>query len=194
MAVASAWGSPGPPARATAASRPRSQFPIAGVGPPPDAPLPQVASAEIQPGGAIIAGRPTQVAVVLRPKAAWEPGAFTMPDRLFVQVRIPRGATLASVPATLADAAEGRYLATITLPDPGPYILEVAATADFLERGPIRGVDRARHCDPRRGGHAGPGAGSGGTSDGPGPIVPAVLLLVAVLLVGGLVLVVRRSS
>ncbi len=170
-----------------------SLFPIAGVGPPPDAPLPQVASAEIQPGGAIVAGRPTQVAVVLRPKAAWEPGTFTMPDRLFVEVRIPRGATLASVPATLEDAAQGRYVATISLPDPGPYILEVAATADPSSAVSFDASIARVTAIPADEATAAPPSASGAT-DGAGPIVPAVLLLVALLLVGGLVLVVRRTS
>jgi hypothetical protein len=171
-----------------------SLFPIAGVGPPPDAPLPQVASAEIQPGGAITAGRPTQVAVVLRPKAAWEPGSFTMPSRLFLQARIPRGATLASVPATLADAAEGRYLATITLPEPGQYILEVAATVDSQGSGSFEASTARITAIPAEEVTPAPTSGSGEGSDDSGLIVPAVLLLVAVALLGGLVLVVRRSS
>jgi hypothetical protein len=169
-----------------------SLFPIAGVGPPPDALLPQVARAEIQPGGAIVAGRPTQVAIVLRPKAAWEPGTFTMPDQLFVQARIPRGATLASVPATLADAAEGRYLATVTLPDPGEYILEVAATADSPSAAAFEGSTARVTAIPAE--ESTPAPATGRASDSSGFIVPAVLLLVAILLVGGLILVVRRSS
>ena len=103
-------------------------LPIGGTGPPTGAPLPLVAAAEIEspPAGSLVAGRATEVDIVLRPNVPWG-DAFTMPDTLVLQVRVPRGPVLLDAPARLIDAASGRYRASVTLPDASQYVLQVAS-------------------------------------------------------------------
>jgi hypothetical protein len=100
-------------------------FPIGGVGPPPDAPLPSIAQAEIVMDGTPTAGQPTRVSIHLQPNEGWSGETFATPDQLILQVREPRAEVIDQVPAPLG-ALPLRYEAELTLTEPGDYVLEVA--------------------------------------------------------------------
>lgn len=101
---------------------------IVGVGPPPGMLLTQIATATIQsPIDPVIAGRPFTLEIELSPKADWEPGTFSFPDTLDLDVREPRGPSVAMAEATLVDAEGGMYRAEVTLPEAGRYVLQVVA-------------------------------------------------------------------
>jgi hypothetical protein len=108
-------------------------FEVAGVGPPPDSPITLIATAAIlPPASEVVAGRPFELDVSLTPNADWEPGAFQFPASLLVDVREARGESIAVVPATLDDPAQGIYRATVTLPNAARYVLQVSTDANDL--------------------------------------------------------------
>jgi hypothetical protein len=179
-------------------SRFDSFFDMAGVGPPPDAPLPKIAAAKVQAPAVPTVGEPASVAIVLTPKVAWGPDVYTPPDRLVLRVRVPRGDVMQEVPAPLTDAATGLYEATVTLAEPGPVVLEAAVTEDaavdqvFQASGATTTVVPPAEATPV----ASPDAPSAGA---PSPAAsPNLFLVVGLLLMGslvlGLLLIGRRSS
>lgn len=103
-------------------------YAIAGVGPPPAAPLPAIATAAIEaPGIPLSAGRTLVVGISLTPRADWATGTFVYPSSLRLVIREPRGADLDVVAAIGSD---GSYEATVVLPAAGEYALQAAATGD----------------------------------------------------------------
>lgn len=113
-------------------------YPVAGVGVPPDAPLPLVAEAAISLASEPVAGRPVDVVIELTPKAAWEPGALKFPDQLVVQVRKPRGPVVEDVPAVPSTESHGTYVATATFPE-SDVVLQVA-TREQASAGDVFGT------------------------------------------------------
>jgi hypothetical protein len=101
-------------------------YAIAGVGPPPEAPLTLVATSQITARDVLAAGRPARVEITLLPRVNWPSGALKPPTTLALRARIPRGGSVAEVPATLTDPDTLTYEATIAIPDPGVYVLEAA--------------------------------------------------------------------
>ena len=152
-------------------------------------------AAEIQspPPGSLVAGHATEVDIVLRPNVPWG-DAFTMPDTLVLQVRVPRGPVLLDAPARLIDAASGRYRASVTLPDAAQYALQVAsgpnATPVDTFATSLKNVVAAEA--PAATAAPTPAAPErGGDQTG---LLPLALLAVSGAMVVGLVLVVRHSS
>jgi hypothetical protein len=168
-------------------------FPIAGIGPPPDAPLPLIARAEIEPPTAIVAGRDADVGIVLRPRADWPADVFALPDRLVLQARIPRGPTVVNAPARLVDRTSRRYLATVNLPDPGPYILEAASSPDATGAD-LFATSLVTVTVQPAGEATGPPAPGTPTASSQADLLPLALVAIAVLIVGALVFVVRREA
>jgi hypothetical protein len=105
-------------------------YPIAGVGPPPDASPPMVAEATIEVVESIAAGTSTEVTIRLTPNTDWDEGAFAVPDGLVLQVRQPRGGVLDELPAPLLDADDLAYRASLSLAEPGEFVLQAASTAN----------------------------------------------------------------
>jgi hypothetical protein len=110
----------------TSCRRAETIFPIGGVGPPPGAALPTIATAEILIDGAAVAGQPADVSIHLQPNVAWSGETFATPDQLILQVREPRAEVIDQVPAMPGTTAL-RYDATILLPEAADYVLQVAA-------------------------------------------------------------------
>ncbi len=160
-------------------------FPICGVGPPPDAPLPLVARATLDLAAPIVAGQESVAMIALQPNADWEPGTFRAPSQLLLRARLPRGSVDASVPANLVDASAGRYRATITLTEPGAYILEAASST---ETGGTFSSSAQRVNVVANASAAPTNSGSG-----PGVLLPVLLLVGAVVVVAVVVLVIRRE-
>ena len=169
-------------------------FPVSGVGPPPKAALPMIADATIDPVTGVVAGLPANVTFVLKPKTDWGT-AFKPPASLVVQGRIARQPDLFDVPAQLVDPAAGRYAATVTFADPGSYLVEVASDAAAGPKGAFVTSTTAVTVSPGDGPSLplAPAASSTGQL-GSGLALPAALLAAAALMLGGLVLVVRRTD
>jgi len=159
-------------------------IPVAGTGPPPDAPITTIAEARIDAGGErIAANRPADVSVAVRPRADWE--TVPLPARIVVRVREPRGPNLATATLPLKDSATGTYQGTITIPRAGDLVLEAATDAD--------GGDATRFGTSMTpvSVAAGSGPGGGGTAESPEPDAAAdegLPPIVLVLLVGAAVL------
>jgi hypothetical protein len=100
-------------------------LPISGVGPPPEAPLPSIAQAQILVTGTPVAGEPFDVSILLEPNQPWSLQSYATPDRLFVQVREPRAEVIDRVEATPGVSAF-RYRTSLTLPAAGDFVLQVA--------------------------------------------------------------------
>lgn len=170
-------------------------FPATGVGPPPKALLPMIASATLDPVTGAVAGVPADVTVVLKPKTDWG-ATFVPPASLVLQGRIPRQPDLFDVPAHLVDPDAGRYAGTVTFPDPGSYLLEVASDVHagldgaFVTSTTTVIVSAGDASTPRPPETAAPAGGQSGSE----LLLPAALLAVAALMFGGLVLVVRRTD
>ena len=173
----------------------RTGLPIAGAGPPEGAPLPLVAAAEIQspPPGSLVAGQATEVDIVLRPNVPWG-DAFTMPDTLVLQVRVPRGPVLLDAPARLIDAASGRYRASVTLADAAQYVLQVASGPNASPVDTFAtSLKNVAVAEPPAATAAPTPAAPEREGDQTG-LLPLALLAVSGAMVVGLVLVVRHSS
>jgi hypothetical protein len=153
----------------TSCRRAETLFPVAGVGPPPDAPLPSIARAEIVVGDPPIAGEPTDVSILLRPNVGWSGASFATPDQLFLQVREPRAEVIDQVVATAGNRLL-RYEAELTLPEAKDYLLQVAE-----DRGGVPGDVFGASLVPITAGV--PASGGARANDGTGP--GAEVLIVA---------------
>lgn len=109
----------------TSCRRQETLFPIGGVGPPPDAPLPSIAQAEITLDGTPTAGQPTRVSIHLQPNEGWSGETFATPDHVILQVREPRTEVIDLVVVPLGVLGV-RYEGELTLAEPGDYVLQVA--------------------------------------------------------------------
>jgi hypothetical protein len=109
----------------TSCRRQETLLPVAGVGPPPDAPLPAIAQAEILVGDTPIAGQPTAVSILLQPNVGWSGASFATPDQVILQVREPRAEVIDQVVASAGNRLL-RYEAELTLPEAKDYVLEAA--------------------------------------------------------------------
>jgi len=159
-------------------------IPVAGTGPPPDAPITTIAEARIDTGGtALAANRPADVSVAVRPRADWE--TVPLPDQIVVRAREPRGPNLATATLPLEDSASGTYEGTITIPRAGDLVLEAATDAD--------GGDATRFGTSMTpvSVAAGSGPGDGNAEETPASVAAAdegLPPIVLVLLVGAAVL------
>jgi hypothetical protein len=159
-------------------------IPVAGAGPPPDAPITTIAEAQIDVGGhAIAANQPADMSVVVRPRADWE--NVPLPAEIVVRAREPRGPNLATAVLPLTDRAAGTYEGAITIPRAGDLVLEAATDAD--------GGDATRFGTSMTPVTvaAGSGAGDGDIEEAPGPGTAAdegIPPIVLVLLVGAALL------
>jgi hypothetical protein len=163
-------------------------FPIVGVGPPPEAPLTAIADAAIATPDAVpVAGQRIDLDVVLRPRADWAAADFPTPDALVVTVRVPRGPTVAELPAPLADGASLTYRATGTLPGPGTFAVQVA-TRRAPNPGEIFGSSlttlEAQPSAPPR----------GSSAPGLDPVVWIGLLVAGALTIGVAIVAFRRAG
>jgi hypothetical protein len=109
----------------TSCQRQETLLPVAGVGPPPDAPLPAIAQAEILIGDKPIADQPTAISILLRPNVGWSGASFATPDQVILQVREPRADVIDQVVASAGNRLL-RYEAELTLPEAKDYVLQVA--------------------------------------------------------------------
>jgi hypothetical protein len=109
----------------TSCRRQETLLPVAGVGPPPDAPLPAIAQAEILVGHTPIAGQPIAVSILLEPNVGWSGATFATPDHVILQLRKPRADVIDQVVAAAGNRLL-RYEAELTLPEAKVYVLEVA--------------------------------------------------------------------
>ena len=161
-------------------------YPVVGVGPPPDASASMIAEAEIEVIESIAAGTATEVTIHLTPNTDWGPGAFAAPDALVLQVRQPRGGVLAEVPAPVLDAEGLTYRVSLTLPQPGDFVLQ-AATAPEAEAKDTFGESRVaitvNEAAPRLAPVSGPGV----------DLVWVALVGGLAVLTLGVVLVLRRA-
>ena len=169
-------------------------FDMGGVGPPPDAPISDLAEARISLGADPVDGTPTELSAVLTPQADWE--SLPAPDAIVVRAREPRGPTVASASLALTDAAGLVYTGSITIPRAGDLVLEAAtdedggdATRFGTSMVPVtvgQGSDGGAPTEP-----AGPGEIP---DDGPPPVVIALLALVAILGIGAILSGFRGSE
>src|SRR5262245_28344198 len=82
-------------------------FPIAGVGPPPGAPITSLAGARFVLGGdPPRAGAPIDLSVIVEPNADW--ASWPQPPHVVVRAREPRGPNVATAELPLLAAADGR--------------------------------------------------------------------------------------
>jgi hypothetical protein len=171
-------------------------FPIAGFGPPPDAPVTSVAEARIDAAGlSLAAGVPAQLRVVVAPSADW--ASFRLPAQVVVRAREPRGPNLATATLSLVDAATGTYEGPITIPRAGDLVLEAATDADGGDA--TRFGTSMRPVTVAAGVGGGGGAASGspardGSADDGVPIVVVVLLALAAILGAGVIVAGFRSG
>src|SRR5215210_2102509 len=106
-------------------------FPIAGEGPPPEAPITSLAEARILlPAEPLVAGQPGEIAVRLEPRADWEADALVVPPSLVIRAREARGPNLATAALSLIDPAERVYQGPLTVPSAGDLVLEAATDED----------------------------------------------------------------
>jgi hypothetical protein len=102
-------------------------YTVAGVGPPPGAPLTTIATASVvPPAEGLVAGEGLELEVVLVPRAAWDAAAMPWPDELTLQVRRPREPPLGESPVRLEDAPSGTYRGSIVVAEPGTFVFQVA--------------------------------------------------------------------
>lgn len=168
-------------------------FPIAGIGPPPGAPVTSLATAAIDPPPApLVAGQPIDITIRLRPNAGLDPELFAMPETLMIRAHPPRGpivATAVLTPVASAGAADAEYAGSLTIPVAGDTVLEAATDAD--------GGDATRFGTSltRVIVDAAPDAPVAASGETPWLALAAVLLAVgAVIVVGGSRGAGRRSS
>ena len=173
---------------------------IAGTGPPPDAPLGELVTAELLPvTGDVVAGRPASIAVLLHQIGLWTADSLALPDSIEVTSTKVGGGRLGSARLQQDPPAPGQpYQGTIRIPEPGNVVLAAAFVDGSGLTEPIAGVlgpiqvvgtaPRPDGSSPRPSPPAGPGdaqaPGEPAGDAGP-PWVPIVLVGVLVL---GLVL------
>jgi len=159
-------------------------FAMGGVGPPPDAPIPALAEAQITVEDDLVAGTPSAVTVAVTPQGDWE--SFPAPDSIVVRAREPRGPNLATASLPLTDPAGRLYKGEITIPRSGDLVLEAATDEDGGDAtrfgtSMIPVTVGAGSVDDSASNPSTPGPASG---DVPPPIVLIILGLVAVVGVG----------
>ena len=166
-------------------------FDIAGVGPPPDAPISLLAEARILLPDAPTAGTPTEVTVILTPHADWE--ALPAPDSIVVRAREPRGPTMATATLPPVDADGLTYSGAITIPRTGELVLEAATDED--------GGDATRFGTSMIRVDVGESAGGAAAGDPPGatqeegmPVALVVLMALVAIIGAGVVLAGFRSG
>jgi len=158
-------------------------FRIAGVGPPPDAPLPAIATASIvRPPDVVRAGSPVAIGVRLVPNAAWDPASFPMPDALYLGVGVARGRALDPVAVPLVDAGTGAYRVSVTFPEPGDYTLRVSTAAQPARDDQFATALITVSVEPS-GGAPPDAAPDGGPGGGVDPLVVGGLALAAAVVV-----------
>jgi hypothetical protein len=172
----------------TSCRRQETIYPIAGVGPPPDASLPSIATAEILVGDPPIAGQPAPVSILLQPNVGWSGASFATPDQVILQVREPRADVIDQVEATLGNR-QLRYEAELTLPEARDYVLQVAE-----DRGGAAGEVFGASLIPVTAAAA-PTEAAQVSGEGPGTELVIVLAFAGVVAVAGvtLVLAMRRA-
>jgi hypothetical protein len=74
-----------------------------------------------------VAGRPFALEIELSSKADWAPGTFVFPGALGLDIREPRGPSIALAELTLDDPVLGTYRADVTLPQAGRFVVQVVA-------------------------------------------------------------------
>jgi len=157
-------------------------FPIAGTGPPPDAPMTSLAAAEIAlPADALVAGEPIHATVRLRLNASWEPAFVPLLTTIALRAREPRGPTVATVMLRLTDASSRTFGGALSIPDSGDYVLEAAMDADGGDATRFGTSMTPIHVEPRAAGIASP-AGLGDDDSLPTWLVVA---MVAIAVIGG---------
>ena len=157
-------------------------FPIAGTGPPPDAPMTSLAAAEIAlPSEALVAGQPIHATVRLRLNTSWESSTVPLLTALALRAREPRGPTVATVMLRLTDASSRTFGGALSIPDPGDYVLEAAMDADGGDATRFGTSMTPIHVEPRTAGSAAP-ASLGGDDALPTWLVIA---MVAIVVIGG---------
>jgi hypothetical protein len=172
-------------------------IPVAGTGPPPDAPITALAEARIDVGGTgFVANQPAELSVVVRARADWE--RLPLPAGIVVRAREPRGPNVATAKLHLADPATATYHGQIAIPRAGDLILEAATDAD--------GGDATRFgtsmvgvtVEAGQGGAGGPAsdapnAGADGSDEGL-PVVVWLLFGLAAVLGAGVIVAGFRSG
>jgi hypothetical protein len=152
-------------------------FPIAGEGPPPEAPITALADARIDLASAdVAAGQPVEVTVSLTPKAGW--GSLRLPEEIVVRAHEARGPNAAVAPLGLRDRANLTYAGSLTIPQAGELVLEAALDED--------GGDATRFGTSMIQVRVGEGDGTPGSVSGRGPAAddgPPILLLVLLAVV-----------
>jgi hypothetical protein len=103
------------------------------VGPPADLPLTFTSTARIVPPETITARQPATIEVDVQPRVAWPDPGLVLPDRLVLEVRVPRGPVLQELPIANAPADPGHYAGSLTLIEPGDYVLQLATTTNPSE-------------------------------------------------------------
>ena len=158
-------------------------FRIAGTGPPPDAGVPDLVFAQIeQPSDDVVAGQPFEVTVDLDLRGQWDPSRITLPDRLILLANNPRerGPDLASSEIRPVPTTPRQYRGTLTIPEPGDANLVAAMPG-------AGGADVVLASSETRISVEDPdtlaAAAGGGTPTAPGPPLPLVGALAALLVV-----------
>ena len=117
-------------------------IPFAGVGPPADASVNELVSAEFHPFvGDTVAGRTFPVAVDMVAMGNWNADVLTPPDSLVVTAAHPGGPELARATLVLGNQPGAPYAGHLTIAETGPVDLKVAipGTAGAPDQ-PIAGV------------------------------------------------------
>jgi hypothetical protein len=103
------------------------------VGPPVGLPLSFLATARIVAPQFVTARQPALFEVDVQPRITWPAPGLAMPDRLILEVRVTRGPVVVELPIANSAADPGRYTGTLTLIEPGDYVVQLATTTDPSE-------------------------------------------------------------
>jgi hypothetical protein len=179
----------------------RAPFHVAGEGPPPDARLDQLISAEILPlVGDTVAGREFPVSVNVVPKGLWGFDQLALPDHLVVIARHPGGQPLSTGDLRPGPQPGTPYLGRLSIPETGDVQIVGAIPREDGSNAEIEGasIDRQVIQGGRPSASSGPVASATAAPASPVPAsssggIPPVVLVVAIgaaLVVG--VLLLRR--
>ncbi len=170
---------------------------IAGVGPPPDAPVADLVGAQLLPVvGDVVAGRPFPLAVNVLAHGLWDVDALHLPDRLIVSAAHPGGPELSQAELEPSGAPGTPYTGHLTIPETGDVELTMLIPANGGEDQPIAGstanvtVIEGGRVDGASSASVAPAATPAGAAadDTPAFLWPALiglLVLAVVLVVGG---------
>jgi hypothetical protein len=103
------------------------------AGPPTDVSVALLATARLAPAGSSVARRPTTIEIDVQPRVDWPAPGLTLPDELVLQVRIPQGPVVTEVSASQSPADARHFTGTVTLDQPGDYVIQLASTTDPQE-------------------------------------------------------------